>query len=744
MRRHLQQGVGELVAGWLLAVAATAVYLLTLEPSVSFWDCGEFIATSAKLQVGHPPGAPTYQLIAHMFSWLAGGNAQAVAACCNALSAVVGGLTAMFMYWSLLLLMRMGRGGRPLSAAAHVGAVVGTLCYVFCDTAWFSAVESEVYSLSMLFSASVVWLMLRWHADRSAQAQRYLLLIALLLGLSVGVHQLTLLTTPLLLLVFVFKMLSLKAEQGATLASLLRPRLKMLLPLALFFAIGLSTYLIIPIRANAHPPINEGCPATAEAFRRYVNREQYEQAPLYPRMWRQHEHDAEYAAVWSGHRDGLAGNLCYYASYQLTYMYVRYLMWNFSGRYNDRQGYGSPQNGQFITGLPFIDRALVGTGARVPDSLPSRGHNVYYMLPLLLGLMGACALWERGRKPFWAVATLFLMGGVVLSVYLNHPAYEPRERDYAYVLSFYAFALWIAFGAEWAVERVAAWMKARPKGARFAAKAAASVLVMCVPLLMACQNWDDHDRSHRLLAHDTALNMLNSCDEGAVLFTYGDNDTFPLWCLRHVDGERTDMRVENIGLMGSWQAFMTLLDESMAAGRPVYLTHYAAKQYRRMFEGCLRLEGNAYRLMPEPCDSVSTQASLRHLAGMGWSSLDGVYVDEVSCRFLQQYWRDMLLIARTLVAEGRADQAVGVLDKTLLEIPLRHLEDLALAYDVAKAYREAGAHEQYRRLRQEVSQRLESQLDYYSTMPRRRQEAMPYTLGPKYALRQELQVDGNN
>ncbi len=721
MRRYIQQGRGELVAGWLLGAAATAVYLLTMEPTVSFWDCGEFIAVSAGLEVGHPPGAPFYQLLAHAFSWLACGDAQAVARCCNALSAVAGGLTVALLFWTVLLLDFDHRRPRGL----RLGAAVGALCYLFCDTAWFSAVESEVYSLAMLIAAAMVWAMLRWHhcTDRR-EAQRWLLLTALLAGIGVCTHLLTLLTLPALLLIFLYRACGTAGRRE-------RRGLVRLLPMLLFFfAIGLSPYLIIPIRASAGTPINQCRPATAAGFKSYLTRERYEKAPLYPRMWRHHANDALYNSGWNGGDTNIAGNLRFFGSYQFTYMYLRYLMWNFSGRYNDRQGYGSPQNGQFITGIGPIDRLLVGTAQPLPPSLPTAGHNVYYLLPLLLGVWGVVELMDR-KRALGCAAALFLTGGVLLSVYLNHPCYEPRERDYAYILSFYAFALFIAFGAA-GLARLAA--RVRHSGT---ALGLAGALLMAVPLLMAWQNWDDHDRSGRYIARDAGANILNSCDHnprGTVLFCYGDNDTFPLWYLQSVEGERLDVRVENIGLIGG-ERFFGLLDQTLTRGGAVYFTHYAYNQFGGLFEGRMQLEGMAYRLREEPCDSVATGPFLRHLGeGLRWSSLEGVYVDEVGCKFLEMYWKDIIALSAGLATEGDCDKAAFVLDRTRREIPLGQVQDVQIAASVAECYRACGCADQAREVTDSLRQRLREQLDYYHSIPPQRQKAMPYTLIPREEL----------
>ena len=740
MRGHIQQVRRQLVVhadrwiGWLLALVGTAVYLLTLEPSTSFWDCGEFIAVSYYLQVGHPPGAPFYQLIAHLFTLLAGGNSMAVAWWSNALSAVAGGLTVMFLYWTIRLLQCFRpTGARSSLTARRVAALVGSLCYLFCDTAWFSAVESEVYGLAMLIAAVIVWAMLRWyHQPDRSQAVRWLMLVALLLGLGFCTHLLTLLTLPVVLLLFIFGIKKSPYNTSSHRSSVFgRRSLVTIICLIFFFAVGLTPYLIIPIRAAADTPINEGSPSTVATFKSYLSRDQYAKAPLYPRMWRHREHDAQYAASWCGGDTTFMGNMLYYTTYQLTYMYLRYLMWNFSGRYNDRQGYGSPQNGQFLTGIPPIDRLLVGTSAKMPPSLPTRGHNVYYMLPLILGIVGAVVLTRR-RKAFWSVLTLFLMGGIVLNIYLNHPCYEPRERDYAYILSFYAFCIFIAFGAEGLL------LKTKKLPPIFNSQfSIINFFLLAVPLLMAFQNWDDHDRSHRYIARDAAANILNSCDQderGTVLFTYGDNDTFPLWYVQNVEKERTDIQVENVNLIGAYN-FATLLNESIHMGRPVYFTHYAYNQYHHLFPHRLQQEGSAYRLMEEPCDSVAVELFYRKaIQSMHWHSLEGVYIDETCCKFIEQYWRDILLLAANLSDKGMTQQAADVLTKTMGEIPLHALQDPTLIEGIAQAFGQAGCQQQAKHVEEYLRHILQQQLDYYHTMPPSLQRAMSYTVG----VREEL------
>lgn len=546
------------VIGWVLGAFATLVYLITLDPTVSFWDCGEFIATSYKLQVGHPPGAPFYQLLAHCFTLLAGGNVMRVAWWSNALSAVSGGATVMFLFWTIL---RVQHHQDETNHESWWPALVGALCYLFCDTVWFSAVESEVYSLAMLVASAIVWAMLRWRDDPSP---RWLLLIALLLGLGVCVHLLILLTLPALLIIYL---------QGWMEEEKPRPgkrQLATLLFALLFFVMGLSPYLIIPIRANASPPINEGKPATVEAFKRYVTREQYEKAPIYPRMWRHRGNNDKYAAEWSGNRTDVWGNVRYYFTYQLGYMYGRYMMYNFMGRRNE-----------------------------------TWGHNVYFVLPFLLGLLGLFYQAQRCRKQFWWLLTLFLFSGVILNFYLNHPCYEPRERDYAYVLSFYAFCIWIGEGAAGCLDREVLKINS-PKGRRWVC-----ILLLLAPVTLAVGNWSDHDRSGRKAVHDIGVNHLESCDRDAILFTLGDNDTFPLWYLQQVEEHRTDIQVWNINLVGT-RRFLDIIEHSDGT-RPIYLSQYAKDKYGEYFEGYLQMEGYAYRLMSEPCEEVGVEAFQRHV-----------------------------------------------------------------------------------------------------------------------------------
>ena len=821
------------IVGWMVAIAATTVYLLTMEPTVSFWDCGEFIATSYGLEVGHPPGAPLYTLLAHCFTLLAG-SPERVAWWSNALSAVAGGLTAMFLFWTICRLLN-GEQANNNSTNRHLNnstlsSLVGTACYVFCDTAWFSAVESEVYSLSMLFSSAIVWAMVRWaQCDDRSYAPRWLMLVSLLLGLSVCVHQLSLLTIPALLVIFFTHRIKENGERTAAgedarvpsgerrterseIAESGHHRQK--LPLftihyslftIFFFLIGLTPYLIIPIRAAADPPINMGDPSTEETFHDYFTRSQYEHAPLlygrcynspvvdfddngkpvyapemdmlFPRMWKRGTYSDLYYNDWCGrhgkmvevrgeqyYKPSQLDNLIIFGGYQIGYMYLRYLMWNFSGRYNDRQGFGNLQNGQFITGIPFLDRLYVGVSARMPDSMPSTGHNRYFMLPLLLGIIGFFYSFKIQNSKFKigpTLLTLFLMSSLALSVYLNHPMYEPRERDYAYILSFYTFAIWIAYGAK----AIVSFFDRKISIAKYQLSIF-NFLFLFVPILMAFQNWDDHDRSGRYIARDTARNMLESCDENALLFTLGDNDTFPLWYLQEVEKVRTDVQVINISLLGSdsyarsirkqlanqagsylslsetggsYRRMMAIIN-NYGEQRTPYFSHYAERDKRVDFDGHLQLCGMVYRLSDTAsADSVDLDRCSRLMAEtLQWESLEDVYIDETSHGFLRQYWLDAILAAENLAGTGRDTDARQVLDKTMESIPLNVMCDPELTYQASQAYSHCGDASTATTLAADCRHAVDEQLAYYATMRKSMQQYIPYTIEPLRTLREKL------
>ena len=537
---------------FLLFAFSTLIYLLTMDRSSSWWDCGEFITTGWILGVGHPPGAPVYQLLSHLFMLLSFGNPMLVAPLSNAFSALCGGATVGLLYLTL----------REFEVRPF-GAAVGALCYLFCDTVWFSAVESEVYAPAMLFCALDVWLALRWRRTSNA---RLLVVLGLMLGLGIGVHLMTLLVVPALALIVIPKV-----AKTSSFPSLFR----VLVVAFLFFLLGLSPYAIVPIRAASNPPINE----MKDGFGAYLKRDQYEKAPLYPRMWR--ERDSANWRQWNLGAKGVAGEVVYGVGYQLGYMYGRYLMNNFIGRMTNHE----------------------------------RPRLALFILPLLLAVAGIWFHRKRNRLDYWVVMLLFLFGGVILNIYLNHPCYEPRSRDYVYVLSYYAVALWIGVGADCLPPRWWRW------------------LALLAPLTLAIGNWSDHDRSRSHSVHDIAANHLESCDPDAILITLGDNDTFPLWYLQQVEGRRTDVDVYNIGLTG-WSKVQRIIGE--AGDRPVYFTQYFVDRYANLFPNQLRCEGFCWRL----CPGVGHDLTPIVHDGIEWHITDREYIDRVSANFYSK-WRSI-------------------------------------------------------------------------------------------------------
>jgi hypothetical protein len=659
------------ILGWLIFAVAAFTYISTAEPTASFWDCGEYIATATKLQVGHPPGAPTFQLIGRMFSMLAGGNTAKIAFMVNVMSALASAFTILFMFWSLTMLikklaMKVSKEMTTGVQWAILGSsMVGALAYTFTDSFWFSAVEGEVYAMSSFFTALVFWAILKWEqvADQK-DSLRWLILIAYLVGLSIGVHLLNLLTVPAIVFVIYFKKFKptvwggikafilsiiilafilfgiipgivwlfgkfellfvngfgLPFNSGTIFFALLiigilvwgyrytvkhdRPVINAMVLAFTFILIGYTTFLVLVIRSNANTPIDENNPEDAVSLLAYLNREQYGSTPLFkgpyynapaikaedgnpvyarddkagkyviiddkkgtemvydsryttifPRMWsnQQPQHIANYKAIAGIKNDPesqkiptFGQNLWYMMDYQLGYMYLRYFMWNFVGRQNDIQGYGDIYNGNWVSGINVIDEIRLGPQDNIPNSMKSKGRNVYFFLPFLLGIIGLFFHYSKDRNNAIVVTLLFFMTGLAIALYLNMAAYQPRERDYAFAASFYAFAMWIGVGAFAIFDFLR--KKIEPKTAAIVATVGCTILV---PVLMANQNWDDHNRSNRYTVLAIASNYLNSCQPNAILFTNGDNDTFPLWYAQEVENIRTDVRVCNLSLFNT-------------------------------------------------------------------------------------------------------------------------------------------------------------------------------------------------
>ncbi len=664
------------IAGWIIGIIASTVYILTIEPTASFWDCGEFIATALKLEVGHPPGAPLFMLLGRVATLFAGSSVTAIPITINIYSALCSGFTILFLFWSITHLARKIVGNKTEYTLAEVisiigSGVVGALAYTFSDSFWFSAVEGEVYASSSFYTAIVFWVILKWENEANEKyANRWIILIAYLMGLSIGVHLLNLLAIPAIVMIYYFKKYTVTRNGviiallsgifilgvimygviqgtftvatwfelffvnvlsfpfssgfaiylilliGAVIFGLWYTAKKgkvmwntILLALAVIL-LGYSSYATILIRSYANTPLNENNPSNLFNLLSYLNREQYGDRPLlygpyynapvkevkegspvyiqdvktgkykeiyhrpeyvydpafctiFPRMYSR-EHAKNYqewanikgTKIQSTNEQGepttlikptFVENLTFFFKYQIGYMYFRYFMWNFSGRQNDIQGHGGILKGNWITGINFIDEFRLGPQDKLPASLKdNQARNKYYMLPFILGLIGLMFHYQKNQKDFWVVSLLFFMTGIAILLYLNQKPMEPRERDYAYAGSFYAYAIWIGLGVMALIDM----LKKRMNGV------VAGILITIftlglVPGIMANQNWDDHDRSHRYTCRDFAYDYLNSCEPNAILFTNGDNDTFPLWYAQEVENIRTDVRVVNLSYLGA-------------------------------------------------------------------------------------------------------------------------------------------------------------------------------------------------
>ena len=682
------------ITGWVVFLISLTVYTLSLEPTVSFWDCGEFILSAWKLQVGHPPGAPFFLLLGRFFSLFSFGNESNAAMMINFLSALSSAFTIMFLFWTITHLVRkiFNREGNLSSvyiATIIASGIIGALTYTFSDTFWFSAVEGEVYATSSLFTAMVFWAILKWEDEGNELLKgRWLVLIAYLMGLSIGVHLLNLLALPAIVLVYYFKtytvssrgiikaLLAAFAMLGFIVFFLLPYTVKIagwfeilfvnvfglpynsgmyfyiillivvlisginysirkkkiilnyVITILTVILLGYSSYALIPIRASARPPMNQNDPSDVFSMIYYINREQYGSTPLlkgnyysapvidiekktggyikedgryipynkneyvfddrfttiFPRMYSpddSHRSEYEYWGRVEGEKVRLntssgsqefivptfAENLRFFFSYQLGYMYGRYFMWNFVGRQNDIQGNGNVLHGNWISGFDAIDSSRLGDQKELPDELRNNpARNTYFFLPLILGLMGMVWQYKRDRKGFWVIVVLFVMTGIAIVVYLNQYPLQPRERDYAYAGSFYAFSIWVGLGLCFIVDSLRKIISHK-----IILIVAFIVCLVAVPILLAVQNWDDHDRSGRYTARDIGSNYLNSCDENAVLLTYGDNDSFPVWYAQDVEGIRTDVRVANLSyLSAGW--YIDMMRQKAYESEPVRFT----------------------------------------------------------------------------------------------------------------------------------------------------------------------------
>jgi len=686
------------IIGWAIFAIALLTYTLTLEPTVSYWDCGEYIATSVKLEVGHPPGAPLFQMLGAFFAMFTNDITE-IAKMVNFMSALASAFTILFMFWTITslgqkLINKVSEITHASSIAILGSGVVGALTYTFSDSFWFSAVEGEVYAMSSFLMALLFWLGLRWEAEiGKPNGNKWLLLISFVVGLSFGVHILSLLVIPsivflyiykkhnnlnkkqfiianivaVFVLMFVFKLLfpytlryfsalelffvnsiGLPFNSGSIIAGILLVALfyfglkythkKQLVEAntivlsVLFIMIGFSSWLMLPIRANANTTINENNPSSARELLAYYDREQYGDANVfydtYYSLIYNREQDAnkpsrddkpkyekdeaagKYVIVnhykdalpnWSSRHKGIiprmvstdrnviknyksiAGipegskrrptffeNIKYMVDFQFGYMYGRYFMWNFVGRQNDEQGQLDIHNGNWLSGIDFIDEMRLGPQSNLPSDVKNnKGRNTYFFLPFILGIIGLLFHLKHDKNDFYVLLLFFAFTGLAIIFYTNPKPFEPRERDYAIVGSFYIFAIWVGFGVLALFEKLKSY--ANPKTI---AIAVTLVSLLAVPTLMASENWDDHDRSNRYTSHLNAKAYLDSCEPNAILFTIGDNDTFPLWYLQEVEDYRTDMKLVNTSLFATdWYIDQMKRKTYEADPIPSQLTH---------------------------------------------------------------------------------------------------------------------------------------------------------------------------
>jgi len=753
------------ITGWCVFAIALITYTLTVEPTMSFWDCGEYISTAAKLEVGHPPGAPLFQMIGAFFAMFAIDDKH-VALMVNMMSVFSSAFTILFMFWSSSMILKkiisqFTELDKNNSIVILGSSFVGALAYTFSDSFWASAVEAEVYAMASLFIALLFWLGLRWEQDMdSPRGNKWLLIISLVVGLTFGVHFMALLTIPAIGFLYYFKHYKVVTIKNFIIANVVVIAIllfifKLLLPLTmaffgktevfmvnslgmpfnsgtifvvllliaffyfglkythskglvhyntlilciLFILIGFSTWMMLPIRANANTVINENKPSDAREVLAYYNREQYGSNPLFygpqyteafagldknnpyldkapnyernyktgkydivnnfknaeqnsddaqktilPRLWSSenienyinftnppefrlnpdypYEDDLQkygidpsqlseedynkaiaqlkaelektvtefrqayaqkqidnegYVKFLRSYGDYLiiekpstADNLRFMAEYQFGYMYFRYLMWNFVGRQSDVQGRYDNQDGNWLSGITFIDELHLGSQQNLPsDVLNNKGRNVYFFLPLILGLIGIMFHASKDRKSFYVLLVLFLFMGIALKIYLNERPFEPRERDYALVGSFYVFAIWIGFGVYALYDSARNYLAPKIAGPVIIA-----AFLLAVPVLMAFQNWDDHDRSDKYTATALAKAYLNSCDPNAILYTIGDNDTFPLWYAQEIEHIRTDVKIVNTSLfMTDWYIDQMKTKTYESNPLPISFTH---------------------------------------------------------------------------------------------------------------------------------------------------------------------------
>ena len=860
---------------WLVFAIAAIVYGMTVEPTASLWDCPEFIASGYKLEIGHPPGAPVFMLAANLFSHLANDTSK-VALMVNLLSALLSAGCIFFLFLTITHLTQ--RILRDMTTAnviiIEACGMVGALAYTFSDTFWFSAVEAEVYAFSSFLTALMFWLILKWSDEAdNPRSDRWIIMIAYITGLSIGVHLLCLLCLPAMSLIVYYR----QAKQitwvgtmkmllaGGLLVGIIlyglipdvviiggwfellctnilgcayntglicyivlltgtlvtiyykvRKRIvKLSVACVLMILAGYSSYGVILIRANARPPMCENAPDNIFSLGSYLNREQYGKIPLiygpafssevdrqqegdylvpkqkegkaiyrpvadttkqayeivrhdidyvyknnmfFPRM-----HSARHAQAYEDWMGGvekhngiptMTENLRFFLSYQVNFMYWRYFLWNFVGRQNNIQGNGEVEHGNWITGFRWIDDLLLGCDtSKLPSDLTqNKGRNVFYAMPLFLGLLGILWQWRRGREgrqQLLVVTLLFVMTGLAIVVYLNQTPLQPRERDYAYAGSFYAYAIWIGLGVAFVVD----FMQRVFKDSTVLSVVLSCLGCLLIPLQMASQTWDDHDRSGRYACRDFGVNYLESMQrEGhPVILTSGDNDTFPLWYNHEVEGVRTDTRDCNLeylqtdwyidqmkrpaynspalpismshddykegrleyvpvntdsltightiislkGKQGLYKNELMVLEMLSQANwqRPIYTSVNSGPSNLPFLRDHLVLEGLAYRVSPtatdQQVDVERLYENIMHRFRYGGLNTKGIYVDEDVKRMANTHQLIMGVLIDSLLQQDDLDRALSVCRKWQQELPNENVPYTESALSMARCYYQA-------------------------------------------------------
>ncbi|MBS1773579.1 MAG: DUF2723 domain-containing protein [Bacteroidetes bacterium] len=719
---------------WLCCLISAIVYFKTVEPTVSFWDCGEFLSCAAKLEVAHSPGAPLFMLIQRVFSLLAFGNKEHIALVINLWSCMASALTILFLFWTItrfaqkLVVTKNAEPDKNQSIVILASGIIGSLAYAYSDTFWSSAVEAEVYATSSLFTAMVLWVILKWESKADEKyADKWIVLIGYLIGLSVGIHLLNLLAVPALAMVYYFRRYEVTAK-GSVIAFVIGTAILLfvqfgvlqglpsiakwmdiffvndlhlpfdsglivcLLLLAVllgggfiyarkksnynvylgtaflsFIILGFLSYAVPMIRSRADVPVDMVNPDNATGLVSYLQREQYGQQPLlygpdftsirtgwkngdaqyratktgykllgyktepvfeegaehfFPRLWdvknaQQINFYRSYLDLQPGDVATSSDDIKFFRKYQLNWMWWRYLMWNYAGKQNDFEGQGEPKNGNWLCGVGVIDNNIRGLGDadKMSDGYSNNAaHNKLYLLPFILGLAGLIYQFRRNRKDAVVIITLFFFTGFALAVYLNMAPMQARERDYAFAGSMYAYAIWIGLG----VVAVSMLLKRFVKN-QYSYVSGAICLI--VPLMMLKEEWNDHDRSHKTLARDVAYNMLVSCEPNAILFTFGDNYTYPLWYMQEVEEFRTDVRVINLGLLdGSWYIDQLTYKINKADAVPMLWKsddYYATSSAVYSYNKNTGVPADKYINLSELCSFVNTPASLQETESGG-------------------------------------------------------------------------------------------------------------------------------